>query len=188
MSIAAGSPPLAGASASANGRHHFMVSPLLIARIAATSIPDRLGVAAGAVLRYGLVAVVLFFGAFKFTAAEAAGIQPLVSHSPFLSWLYSVASVRAVSNGIGTVEIAVALLIAARPFSAALSAAGSLGAIGMFATTLSFLFTTPGVFVSVPGFPVAVPNEIGAFLVKDLFLLGAALWSAAEALYAVRRR
>ena len=158
------------------------------ARIATSSFPERLDGAAGAVLRYGLVAVVLFFGAFKFTAAEAAGIQPLVSHSPFLSWLYSVASVRAVSNGIGTVEIAVALLIAARPFSAALSAAGSLGAIGMFATTLSFLFTTPGVFVSVPGFPVAVPNEIGAFLVKDLFLLGAALWSAAEALYAVRRR
>ena len=94
MSIAAGSPPLAGASASACGRHHFMVSPLLIARIAATSIPDRLGVAAGAVLRYGLVALVLFFGAFKFTAAEAAAIQPLVSHSPFLSWLYSVCSAR----------------------------------------------------------------------------------------------
>ncbi|HWE24595.1 MAG TPA: DUF417 family protein, partial [Myxococcales bacterium] len=104
------------------------------------------------------------------------------------SWMYSVAGVQGVSNVIGTLEIAIALLIAARPFSPALSAAGSLGAIVMFATTLSFLFTTPGVFVSVPGFPVAVPNETGAFLVKDVFLLGAALWSAAEALYAVRRR
>jgi uncharacterized membrane protein YkgB len=132
--------------------------------------------------------VVLFFGAFKFTAAEAGGIQPLVSHTPVLSWMYSVASVRGVSNLIGAVEIVIALLIAARPFSAVLSAAGSLAAIAMFATTLSFLFTTPGVFVSVPGFPVAVPNETGAFLVKDLFLLGAALWSAAESLYAVRRR
>ena len=58
----------------------------------------------------------------------------------------------------------------------------------MFATTLSFLVTTPGVWVSVPGFPLPVPNEIGAFLVKDLFLLGAALWSGAEALRAVRSR
>ena len=188
MSIAAGSPPLAGASASANGRHHFMVSPLLIARIAATSIPDRLGVAAGAVLRYGLVALVLFLGAFKFTAAEAAAIQPLVSHSPFLSWLYSLGSVRAVSNGIGTVEIALALLIAARRFSPALAAIGSLGAVGMFATTLSFLVSTPGVWASVPGFPLPVPNEVGGFLIKDLFLLGAALWSAAESLRAVRAR
>jgi len=58
----------------------------------------------------------------------------------------------------------------------------------MFATTLSFLVSTPGVWVSVPGFPVPVPNEIGGFLVKDLFLLGAALWSAAESLRSVRSR
>ncbi len=159
-----------------------------IARLAATSIPERLDAWAGVVLRYGLVAVVLFFGAFKFTSAEASGIQPLVSHSPLLSWLYSIGSVRAVSNGIGTVEIALAVLIAARRFSPALSAVGSLGAVGMFATTLSFLVTTPGVWVSVPGFPLPVPNEIGVFLVKDLFLLGAALWSAAEALRALRSR
>jgi hypothetical protein len=35
---------------------------------------------------------------------------------------------------------------------------------------------------------VPVPNEIGAFLVKDLFLLGAALWSASETLRAIRVR
>jgi reactive chlorine resistance protein C len=157
-----------------------------VARLAASSAAERIDTAAGAVLRYGLVAIVLFFGAFKFTAAEANGIQPLVSHSPFLSWLYSVASVRGVSDLIGATEIAIALLIAMRPFSPSLAAVGSLGAVGMFATTLSFLVTTPGVFVAVPGFPVPVPNEIGAFLVKDLFLLGAALWSAAEALRAVR--
>jgi uncharacterized membrane protein YkgB len=156
-------------------------------RLALTSVPEHLDSAAGAVLRYALVAVLLFFGAFKFTAAEAAGIQPLVTHSPFLSWLNSIASVQAVSNIIGTIEIAIALVIAARRFSPALSATGSLAAIGMFATTVSFLFTTPGVWVSVPGFPLPVP-EIGTFLVKDVFLLGAALWSAAESLFAVRRR
>ena len=42
--------------------------------------------------------------------------------------------------------------------------------------------------VSVPGFPLPVTNEIGAFLIKDIFLLGAALWSAAESLRAVRLR
>jgi len=159
-----------------------------IDRLATSAAPEGLQAAAGIVLRYGLVAIVLFLGAFKFTAAEAAGIQPLVSHSPFLSWLYAVGSVQAVSNGIGTVEIAIALLIAARRFSPALSAIGSLGAAFMFATTLSFLVSTPGVWVSVPGFPVPVPNEIGGFLVKDLFLLGAALWSAAESLRSVRSR
>lgn len=31
--------------------------------------------------RYGLVVVLLLIGALKFTAGEAAGIQPLVAHS-----------------------------------------------------------------------------------------------------------
>ena len=180
MAIAAGSSPVAGVSASARRSMTF------IARLAATSAPERLDAGAGIVLRYSLVALVLFFGFFKFTAAEAGGIQPLVANSPFLSWLYSVGSVRAVSNGIGIVEIALALLIAARRFSPALAAIGSLGAVVMFATTLSFLFSTPGVWVSVPGFPLPVTNEVGAFLIKDLFLLGAALWSAAESLRALR--
>jgi reactive chlorine resistance protein C len=181
MTIATTSQPLTTASAPVRRGD-------AIARLAASSAPAHLDAWAGVVLRYGLVAVILFFGAFKFTAAEASGIQPLVSHSPILSWLYSIGSVRAVSGAIGTIEIALAILIAARRFSPALSAAGSLGAVGMFATTLSFLVTTPGVWVSVPGFPLPVPNEIGAFLVKDLFLLGAALWSGAEALRAVRAR
>jgi uncharacterized membrane protein YkgB len=51
-------------------------------------------------------------------------------------------------------------------------------------TTLSFLLTTPGIWLSVPGFPLPVPNEMGCFIVKDVFLLGASLWSAAEALRA----
>ena len=70
-------------------------------RLGRSSAAELLDAAAGAVLRYGLVAILLFFGAFKFTAAEANGIQPLIANSPFLFWLYSVGSVRSVSNGIG---------------------------------------------------------------------------------------
>ena len=46
--------------------------------------------------RYGLVVVFLLIGFLKFTASEAAGIQPLVAHSPFMSWLYFVLSVQGV--------------------------------------------------------------------------------------------
>ena len=59
---------------------------------------------------------------------------------------------------------------------------GSALAVGMFATTLSFLATTPGVWEpSLGGFPAlsAVP---GQFLLKDVVLLGAALWTLGEAL------
>ena len=140
----------------------------------------------GVILRYGLVAFILFFGAFKFTAAEAEAIRPLLANSPFLGWLYAVTDVRGASRVIGTMEIVIALSIASRPFSPRLSAIGSFGAIGMFLTTLSFLVTTPDTWVVVDGF--AVPGAMGAFIIKDVFLLGAAVWSSGEALRAHRER
>src|SRR5215213_4776256 len=73
--------------------------------------------AGAGVLRWGLVAILLYFGAFKFTAVEAEAIRPLVENSPFMGWLYSVLSVRGVSSLIGSAEIAAALLIALRPWS-----------------------------------------------------------------------
>lgn len=103
------------------------------------ALPSALDRAATFVLRYGLVLIVLWFGLFKFTPTEAMAIKGLLDNSPFFSWVYSVLSVRAVSNLTGSVEILIAVLIALRPVSARLSYLGSLGAIVMFATTLSFL-------------------------------------------------
>ena len=136
------------------------------------------------ILRYALTGILLYFGAFKFTEVEALAIQPLIANSPLLWWLYRISSVQGVSNLLGAAEITVAVLIAVRAFSSRLSALGSLGAIGIFATTLSFLLSTPGVWQRVPGFPLPVPNEAGAFLLKDVFLLGAAFLTAGEALRA----
>src|SRR5947209_3830570 len=90
-------------------------------------------------LRYGLVALLLYFGTYKFTAEEAEGIAPLVTHSPFFGWLQALLGSQGISDVIGASEIAIALLIALRPFSAGLSAVGSLLAIGTFLATLSFL-------------------------------------------------
>lgn len=135
---------------------------------------------AGVTMRAGLVIIIVWFGLFKFTPTEAQAIQPLLTHSPILSWLYVVTDVRGASRVIGCAEIAIALLIALRPVSWRASAVGSVGAIFMFLTTLSFLFTTPGMWARVDGFPV--PAGAGGFVIKDLLLLAAALWSAGEAL------
>ena len=131
--------------------------------------------------RYGLVVVVAWIGLMKFTAYEAEGIRPFVANSPLLSWVYGLMSVRGFSGVLGVVEVAVALLIAARPFWPRVSALGSALAVGMFLTTLSFLVTTPGVWEpSLGGFPAlsAVP---GQFLIKDVPLLGISLWTLGEA-------
>jgi uncharacterized membrane protein YkgB len=94
--------------------------------------------------------------------------------------MYSLTGVDGVSRAIGTIEIAVALLIASRPISAIASAAGSLLAIVTFLTTLSFLLSTPGVWA--PAFPAL--SGTGAFLIKDLCLLACAAFTAGEALAA----
>jgi reactive chlorine resistance protein C len=124
------------------------------------------------ILRYSLVLFLFLFGALKWTPAEANGIQPMVSHSPFFLWLYPAFGVQHGSEVIGVVELVLGVLIAVRRWSPRLSAIGSLGASGMFVVTLSFLVTTPHI------------GEGAPFLLKDLTLLGAALWTASEALNA----
>lgn len=135
------------------------------------------------VIRYGLVIILLSVGALKFTAYEAEGVQGLVANSPLMSWGYSVMSVRAFAGLIGTVEIILGVLIATRPVAPKISAIGSIGAIIMFLITLTFLITTPGAWQPGYGFPYPSPMP-GQFLVKDIMLLGAAIWTAGEALRA----
>lgn len=138
--------------------------------------------ASGYVLRYGLVVLILWYGLYKFTPTEANAIEPLIRNSPLLSWMYRVTEVMGASRAIGALEVIIAIMIAVRPWYRTVSALGSIAAIGMFLTTLSFLVTTPGMFKPVDG--VVVPHGGGGFVIKDLLLLGAAMWSAAEALRA----
>jgi uncharacterized membrane protein YkgB len=82
-------------------------------------------------------------------------------------------------------EIVAALLIALRPVWPRASAAGSMLAVVLFLGTLSFLFTTPGVVANhAAGLPVlsALP---GQFLLKDLVLIGVAVWTLGDSLAAV---
>src|SRR5215475_1959504 len=138
--------------------------------------------------RYGLVVVVGWIGLMKFTAYEAEGIRLYVANSPLMSWVYGPLSVRGFSAMLGVVEVATAVLIGARPLSPRASALGSALAIGMFLTTLSFLTTTPGVWEpSAGGFP-ALSAFPGQALIKDLPLLGIALWSLGEAWKASEQR
>jgi len=145
---------------------------------------DRINLQAvgGAVIRYGLVAVIGWIGLMKFSRVEAEAIRPLVEQSPLMSWAAAALGVRPFSNLVGVAEVTIAVLIALRPVAARASALGSALAVGLFATTLSFLLTTPGVWeASLGGFP-AISVLPGQFLLKDVVLLGAAVWSLGESL------
>jgi len=152
-----------------------------------SSLSSRVEAVGRGLARYGLVVVVGWIGFMKFTEYEAEGIRLYVANSPLMSWVYGPLSVRGFSATLGVVEVAIAILIAARPFSPRATALGSTLAVGMFLTTLSFLFTTPGVWEpSLGGFP-ALSGKPGQFLIKDLALLGISLWSLGEAWQASKR-
>lgn len=135
---------------------------------------------------FGLAFVFAAIGLMKFTAYEAEAIQGLVASSPLLSWLYGVFGVRGLAAAIGVVEVSAAILLALRPWSALAGAAGAAAISATLVTTLTFLFTAPGWEPSLGGFPFlsVVP---GQFLIKDLPLLGIALWALGDALSDLRR-
>lgn len=123
-----------------------------------------------AVLRYGTVIILLLIGTQKWTAEEAASIQPFTTNSPLFSWMCHLMSSQHVSEVIGAVELAIAGLIVVRRWFPTFSCIGSLAGAGMFLVTLSFLFTTPKVTAD------------AGFLIKDLILLGGCILTAGEAL------
>jgi reactive chlorine resistance protein C len=150
----------------------------------AVAAEHPVAVAGRQILRYGLVIVIAWIGALKYTSYEATAIQPLIAHSPLMSWLYSIFSVRTLAASLGTVEIIAAVLIAVRPTWPRVSAVGSAIAVLLFLSTLSLLFTTPGV-TAASGFPVLSVLP-GQFLLKDLVLLGASLWTLGDSLGAAK--
>jgi len=156
-------------------------------RIVGSITAERIETVGRHAVRYGLVLVLLWIGAMKFTAYEAEGISGLVSNSPLMSWAYQVFSTRQFGVLLGATELLIAALIAARPLSPKSSAVGSALAAGMFLTTLSFLVSTPGVVEPSLGFP-ALSVLPGQFLIKDFVLLGAAVWATGEALRAAKRQ
>jgi uncharacterized membrane protein YkgB len=146
---------------------------------------ERIETAGRQFIRYGLVLVLVWIGGMKFTAYEAEGISGFVFNSPLMFWAYQLFSKGQFSVILGATELLTAMLIAARSFSAKLSAVGSALAVGMFFTTLTFLLSTPGVIEPSLGFP-ALSALPGQFLIKDAVLLGAAVWTLGEALRAMR--
>ncbi|MCV7440675.1 DUF417 family protein [Mycobacterium paraense] len=139
------------------------------------------------IARYGLVIVLAWFGAMKFTHYESHGISHWVANSPFLGWVYNVLSINAFGRLNGSIELITAVLLAVKPWFPKAAVVGGIIASLFFVITLSFMVTTPGVGeASAGGFPVLSAD--GEFLMKDIALIGLALWLLADAIDATRRQ
>jgi len=167
---------------------------------------DRIGMG---VLRLGLVVVLLWIGGLKFADYESDSIVPFVANSPLMSFLYHFPAPEyrrymnkegevipahhqwnvengtySVSHGLGILIILIGVLIALYPIAPQVSAVGSFLLILMACTTLSFLVTTPEVWVpalgsATHGFPYL--SGAGRLIVKDSIMLGAAVVTMADA-------
>jgi uncharacterized membrane protein YkgB len=132
---------------------------------------------------YGLVVVLAWIGFGKYVKMDA---KVLIEHSPLMSWIFHFLSATTVARGLGTMEILAALLIAVRSIWPRAAIVGSALAIVLFLGTLSFLFTTPGVVVAhAAGLPV-LSAQPGQFLLKDLVLIGVAIWTLGISLRAAQ--
>lgn len=116
---------------------------------------------------FGAALILLWIGIFKFTPTEAAAIKPLVENHFLTFFVYKIASVQTVSNAIGVIEIIIAVLLMFSVKFASLKKYAGIGMIVTFLVTLSYLFTTPGIWKIVDGVPVT-----DFFILKDLMLLG----------------
>jgi uncharacterized membrane protein YkgB len=133
------------------------------------------------ITRYGLVVVLAWIGIGKFVKMDA---RVLIEHSPLMSWIFDFLSPTAVARGLGTMEVVAALLIGLRPLWARASVVGSALAVVLFVGTLSFLFTTPGVVVGHAAVIPVLSAQPGQFLLKDLVLIGVAIWTLGDSLLA----
>jgi uncharacterized membrane protein YkgB len=118
----------------------------------------------------GTSVILLWIGILKFTPSEAMGIKPYVEHSCIMGWMYAIGSVRQVSDFVGIFEIATSILLLASFWNSQAGLIGGYLSAIIFLTTLSFLFTTPGIWKDMDGVPVS-----DFFVLKDLGFLAVGL-------------
>lgn len=152
---------------------------------ASLSKNSTLGTKTTAVGIYGiylaLVIIYFWFGGMKFTHYEAEGLIPMVSNSPLLGWVYHIFNTDLFATILGLLEVSIGLLITGRLISAKLSLIGGILSTGLFITTVSLMFSTPGVVESSLGFP-GITVAPGQFLLKDIGLLAASIFVAGHSL------
>jgi uncharacterized membrane protein YkgB len=174
---------------------------------------DRVGVT---VTRIGLVVVLVWIGGLKVFAYEDEGIVPFVANSPFMSFFYKAPAgeYRQHTNregelvpanrewherngtylfayGLGSVIVHYGVLIALHPWLPRVAILGSFLVFAMSFVTLSFLVTTPEVWVSALGSPehgFPLLSGAGRLVVKDAIMMGAALVTMADSAKAYLRK
>ncbi|MHC5022490.1 MAG: hypothetical protein ACYTGG_01075 [Planctomycetota bacterium] len=132
------------------------------------------------VTRYGLVLVLLLIGAMQFTQGQRMELMRLIATSPPLAWSLEAFTPRQLAGCIGSLQLVAAVLIAMRPLSGLMSCIGSILAALICVGSLA-RFASDGVWITTPSGAPALSMVPGQLILRDIVILGAALWTAGEA-------
>lgn len=154
-------------------------------------------------IRVAILIIFVWIGGLKFWNYEAEGIVPFVANSPFMSFFYTQNApdyknyklkegefdrakhewhvknnTYGFSRGLGILIMSIGILVFLGIFSPKIGLAGTVLAIIMTLGTLSFLVTTPEVWVpdlgsGESGFPLL--TGAGRLVIKDTAILAGAL-------------
>ncbi|MDD1964104.1 reactive chlorine resistance membrane protein RclC [Pseudomonas putida] len=165
---------------------------------------DKIGIH---LIRIGVAIIFLWIGALKFVPYEADSITPFVANNPVMSLFYAhpdqykehlthegqldpakrewqaANHTYAFSNGLGTVEILIGVLVLSYLFSRRLGMVGSVLAFLTPWVTLSFLITTPEAWVQSMGdaeFGFPYLSGGGRLVLKDVLMLAGAVVMIAD--------
>ena len=167
-------------------------------KIAAGS--QRLGLG---MIRVSILVIFVWIGGLKFWNYEAEGIVPFVANSPFMSFFYNSKAPEykqyklpegsfdpakhewhernntyGFSHGLGILIMSIGILTFLGFFSARVGLVGELLAVVMTLGTLSFLVTTPEVWVPDLGsgeFGFPLLSGVGRLVIKDTAILAGAV-------------
>lgn len=162
--------------------------------------------------RIAIFIVMIWIGGLKAFQYEADGIVPFVANSPFMSFFYSKDAPEyneyknpegktvqknvdwhkengtyAFAYGLGTVIVIIGLLTLLGIWNAKMGLIGSLMTLVMSIVTLTFLITTPEVYVPNLGGDFPTPqygfpylSGAGRLVIKDVIMMAAALVCASD--------
>lgn len=164
-------------------------------------------------LRIAIFIVMAWIGGLKVFQYEADGIVPFVANSPLMSFFYSKKAPEysnyknpegktvqknidwhqqngtyIFSYGLGTVIVIIGILTLLGIWNAKIGFVGGLLTFGMSIVTLTFLITTPEVYVPNLGGDFPTPHHgfpylsgAGRLVLKDVIMLAAGLICASDA-------
>lgn len=167
-------------------------------------------------MRVAILIIFVWIGGLKFWNYEAEGIVPFVANSPFMSFFYAKSAPEykeyklkegefdqvkhewhkenrtyVFSRSLGILIMAIGILVFLGMFSPKIGLVGALLAIVMTFGTLSFLVTTPEVWVPNLGseeFGFPLLSGAGRLVIKDTAILAGAIILLADSAQSILKR